>query len=158
MHEDGWRTSATVRWLGAGVMILALATGCSSADTDSDTSSTSTTTTTTQDGFTLAGTWQRTGGDFSVLRGMIVEVDEAVREGTISSVPRNPFQFKEGDVKWGDITEVSDGRFRIRDLVRQADTGVASHVTGVITPSSDGDMIELTFPSTGTYQVWTRSS
>ena len=143
--------------LVVGVLAVAVFVGCSSTDS-ADTSSTTTTSTTTiaPGEFNLAGTWERTGGDFSVLQGMVVEVDDPVTEGTIISVPRNPYRFQAGDVKWGNITAVSDGRFRIRDLVREADTGLASFVTGIIWPTRDGAMLELTFPTTGSVQVWTR--
>jgi hypothetical protein len=148
--------SFLVRFVG-GVVAVAVVVGCSSADGADTASSTTTSTTTTAPGeFSLVGSWERTGGDFSVLQGMVVEVTDPVDEGTIVSVPRNPYRFQVGDVKWDDITAVSDGRFRIRDLVREAETGLASFVTGIISPTPDGAMLELTFPSTGTVQVWTR--
>ena len=87
---------------------------------------------------------------------MIVEVDDALTEGVIAGAPRNPYRFEAGDVKWSDITEVSEGRLRIRDLVREADTGRSSFVTGVITIAQDKRTIDIRFPSTGTLQVWTR--
>ena len=148
--------SSLVKFI-VGVVAFAAVVGCSSTDNADTSSSTTTSTTTTAPGeFNLAGTWERTGGDFSVLQGMVVEVDDPVTEGTIVSVPRNPYRFQVGDVKWGNITAVSEGRFRIRDLVREADTGLASFVTGIISPTPDGAMLELTFPTTGTVQVWTR--
>ena len=148
--------SPLVRFL-AGAVAIAAIVGCSSTGSADTSSSTTTSTTGAAPGeFSLVGTWERTGGDFSVLQGMVVEVDDRMTEGTIVSVPRNPYRFRDGDVKWGNITAVSDGRFRIRDLVREADTGLASFVTGVISPTPDGAMLELTFPTTGTVQVWTR--
>ncbi len=148
--------SSLVKFI-VGVVAFAAVVGCSSTDSADTSSSTTTSTTTTAPGeFNLAGIWERTGGDFSVLQGMVVEVDDPVTEGTIVSVPRNPYRFQVGDVKWGNITAVSEGRFRIRDLVREADTGLASFVTGIISPTPDGAMLELTFPTTGTVQVWTR--
>jgi hypothetical protein len=91
-----------------------------------------------------------------VLQGMVVEVDGSGTTGTVVSVPRNPYGFVEGDVKWSAFTGVSLDRVRIRDLVRDADTGLPSYITGVIAMSDDGAMIELTFPSSGTVQVWSR--
>jgi hypothetical protein len=107
-------------------------------------------------GEALIGRWERTGGNFSVLEGMVVEVDEFGTTGTIVMVPRNPYGFEVGDVKWSEFTGVSFERIRIRDLVRDADTGLPSYVTGVITMTDDGAMLELTFPSSGTRQVWSR--
>lgn len=107
-------------------------------------------------GEALIGRWERTGGNFSVLEGMVVEVDESGTTGTIVMVPRNPYGFEVGDVKWSEFTGVSFDRIRVRDLVRDADTGLPSYVTGVITMTDDGAMLELTFPSSGTRQVWSR--
>jgi hypothetical protein len=136
-------------------MALALlgTAGCSSTSSDTTTSST---TTTVAASSPLAGRWERTGGDFSTLQGMVVEVDPEGTEGTILSVARNPYRFVVGDVKWSGLTEVSEGRIRLRDLSREADTGLPSYVMGVATITEDGAMVELTFPSTGTFQVWTR--
>ena len=133
--------------------------GCSNAD-DSTPSSTSASTTTTSEpqstSEALVGRWERTGGDFSTLQGMVVEVDEGLGEGIITYAPRNNYGFKEGDVKWSGFTTVSLDRVRIRDLVRDARTGLPSHITGVITMTEDWSMIEMEFPSSGTTQVWTR--
>jgi hypothetical protein len=144
----------------ACVAIVLTACGSTSADpTTSTTTVAPTTSSATQpSSAALVGTWERTGGDYSVLQGMVVEVDETATAGTIVSVPRNPYGFAEGDVKWSDFTGVSLGRIRIRDLVRDADTGLASYITGVITVSDDGAMLEVMFPSSGTFQVWTRRS
>ncbi len=131
--------------------------GCSSASGDTTTTSTSSTTTTTPSATSLlVGRWERTGGDFSILEGMVVEVDELATEGEIVSVPINPYRFVIGDIKWSSFTEISDGRIRISDLSREADTGLPSKVTGVITFTEDRTMLEITFPTAGTQQVWTR--
>jgi len=140
------------------IAIVALA-GCSS-DGGEATTTTSIATTTSTPGQAsaspLVGKWERTGGDYSVLQGMVVEVDESGTAGTIVFVPRNQYGFREGDVKWSEFTGVSQGRVRIRDLVRDADTSLPSYITGVITMTDDDAMIEISFPSSGTFQVWTR--
>jgi hypothetical protein len=135
-------------------LVLLGTAGCSSASSDPTTSTA--TTTTVAASSPLAGKWERTGGDFSTLQGMVVEVDPEGTEGTILSVPRNPYRFVVGDVKWSGLIEVSEGRIRLRDLSREADTGLPSHLTGVATITEDGAMVELKFYSTGTFQVWTR--
>jgi len=154
------RAGSTFRQIIAGLMALLVLSGCGSASTESTTSTTSMAPTTSTEmpraGEALVGRWERTGGNFSVLEGMVVEVDETGTTGTIVMVPRNPYGFQIGDVKWSDFTGVSFDRIRIRDLVRDADTGLPSYVTGVITMTDDGAMLELTFPSTGTRQVWSR--
>jgi hypothetical protein len=154
------RPEFPIRQVASMVMAMLILTGCGSASDETTASTTSidpTTSTVMQTaGAALIGTWKRTGGDFSVLEGMVVEVDESGTTGTIVMVPRNPYGFQVGDVKWSDFTGVSFDRIRIRDLVRDANTGLPSHVTGVITMTDDGAMFELTFPSTGTRQVWSR--
>lgn len=149
---------APIRVLAVAAVMLSVITGCGSPSGTTSSTQDSTTTTTTAAPATspLMGSWERTGGNFSVLQGMIVEVDEAASEGTITKVPRNPFQFKIGDVKWGSITAVSGGRFRIFDLSRESGTGTASKVTGVITVVDGGKTLEIRFSSTGTIQIWTR--
>lgn len=150
--------------LGIVVMAVVLViAACGSSDDAAPTSTTTTTTVATApEGATgmerLLGRWQRTGGDYSVLQGMVVEVSEDLEDGIILSVPRNPYQFQQGDEKWSDFTAVSDERIRMRDLSREADTGRMSFVTGVITVTADNDMLEIRFPSTGTLQVWSRLS
>ncbi len=154
------RAGSTFRQITSGLIALLVLSGCGSASTESTPSTTSmaptTSTETPTAGEALVGRWERTGGNFSVLEGMVVEVDETGTTGTIVMVPRNPYGFEVGDVKWSDFTGVSFDRIRIRDLVRDADTGLPSYVTGVITMTDDGAMLELTFPSTGTRQVWSR--
>ncbi len=143
--------------VAAAVMMIAVAgCGSSSGTTSSTQDSTTTTTIASPPASPLVGSWQRTGGNFSVLQGMIVEVDETAAEGRITEVPRNPFQFKIGDVKWASITAVSGDRFRIFDLSRESGTGSASKVTGVITVVDGGETLEVRFSSTGTIQIWTR--
>jgi hypothetical protein len=141
-------------------ILVAVAIGvaaCSSTPATTTTTRPTTTTTIPLPGPEgLIGSWERTGGNFSVLQGMVVEVDEGLVEGVIVATPRNPYRFEAGDVKWSDITEVSAGRLRIRDLVREADTGRSSFVTGVITIAEDRRTLDIRFPSTGTLQVWTR--
>jgi hypothetical protein len=167
--DVGWRQTKEaqrmrpefpIRQVASMVMAMLILTGCGSASDETTASTTSidpTTSTVMQTaGAALIGTWKRTGGDFSVLEGMVVEVDESGTTGTIVMVPRNPYGFQVGDVKWSEFTGVSFDRIRIRDLVRDANTGLPSHVTGVITMTDDGAMFELTFPSTGTRQVWSR--
>ena len=104
----------------------------------------------------LAGSWERTGGDFSVLQGMVVEVDDAGTTATITSVPDNPFRFTVGDAKWRSITEADDGTYTFDDLVREENTGAESSVEGIITVADDGESLEIAFPTTGTTQTWTR--
>jgi hypothetical protein len=149
-----------IRRIISVVIAVLFVTGCSSSTGGSTTSTTSIASTTSTTAETTAGAlvgkWERTGGDYSVLQGMIVEVDETIMAGTIIFVPRNQYEFKEGDVKWSEFTGVSQERVRIRDLVREADTGLPSYITGVISMTDDGGMLELTFPSSGTSQVWTR--
>jgi hypothetical protein len=156
---DRMLQKASRRRVTAAMAVLAalVVAACGSASGDSTTTSTSSTTTTTPSATSLlVGRWERTGGDFSILEGMVVEVDELATEGEIVSVPINPYRFVIGDVKWSALTEVGNGRIRINDLSREADTGLPSMVTGVITVTEDGTMLEITFPSTGTSQVWTR--
>lgn len=119
---------------------VALVTACSSAD----------------DGSPLAGAWERTGGDFSVLQGMVVEVDADATSAVITSVPDNPFRFATGDAKWESITEAEDGTYTFDDLVREESTGAESTVEGIITIADDGGSLEIEFPTTGTTQTWTR--
>lgn len=139
------------------VVLAAAVAACSSTPATTTTTRPPPTTTVPLEGPEgLIGTWERTGGNFSVLQGMVVEVDEDLAEGVITSVPRNPFRFEIGDVKWSNITEVSEGRLRIRDLVREANTGRSSFVAGVITIAEDRRTIDIVFPSTGTLQIWTR--
>lgn len=142
----------------ATVVLAALVGGCSSAPASTTTRPTTTTTTMAPQAGPagLIGIWERTGGNYSVLQGMVVEVDEDLTQGMIVSTPRNPYRFEIGDVKWSDITEVSGERLRIRDLVREADTGRSSWLTGVITMAEDRRTLDIEFPSTGTLQVWTR--
>lgn len=146
--------------VSVAVLAMLILTACDSsggATTTSTTSIDSTTSTAMPTaGAPLIGTWKRTGGDFSVLEGMVVEVDESGTIGTIVMVPRNPYGFQVGDVKWSEFTGVSFDRIRMRDLVRSADTGLPSYVTGVISITDDGAMIEVTFPSTRTRQIWSR--
>ncbi len=104
----------------------------------------------------LAGSWERTGGDFSQLQGMVVEVDADATSAVITSVPDNAFRFAVGDVKWQAITQAEDGTFRFDDLVREENTGAESTVEGVITIADDGESLEIQFPETGTTQTWTR--
>jgi len=150
----------SIRQVVSVVIAMLVLTGCSSAGSGQTASTTSIVSTTTTLPLTtaeaLVGRWERTGGDYSVLQGMIVEVDESVSAGTIVSVPRNQYGFKVGDVKWSNITGVAPDRVRIRDLVRDADTDLPSYIAGVISMTDDGAMIELTFPSSGSFQVWTR--
>lgn len=147
---------AAIRVLAVAVMVSVIA-GCGSpSETSSSTPDSTTTTTDAPAASPLVGSWERTGGNYSVLQGMIVEVDETASEGTITEVPRNPFQFRVGDVKWGSITAVSGGRFRIFDLSRESGTGTASRVTGVITVVDGGETLEIRFTSTGTIQIWSR--
>lgn len=149
----------TIRRCTAIAMTLLILAGCSdSSDPGESTTSIAPTTSsapqTTAEA--LVGRWERTGGNFSVLQGMIVEVDADVTEGVVTYAPRNSYGFKEGDVKWSAFTGVSLDRVRFRDLVRDSDTSLPSYITGVITLTEDGDMIEMNFPSSGTVQVWTR--
>lgn len=159
-----WRTRAvaTRRHVGVIVAVLVgiLAIGGCGSSSETTTTTTRATTTTVDAEATgldaLTGSWERTGGDYSVLQGMVVEVGEPP-EGVITEVPRNPFQFRVGDVKWTELSMVSGGRIRVRDLSRDADTGATSYVTGFITITNGNTMLEISFPSTGTFQVWTRS-
>ncbi len=144
---------ASVGRVACMMLVAVVAAGCSSGSSDTTTSST---TTTVAASSPLEGRWERTGGDFSTLEGMIVEVEPHSTEGVILSVPRNPYRFVVGDVKWSDLTEIPDGLIRLRDLSREADTGLPSHITGIARITDDGAMVELTFPATGTFQVWTR--
>ncbi|MEX1279667.1 MAG: hypothetical protein AB1Z55_03005 [Acidimicrobiia bacterium] len=104
----------------------------------------------------LTGSWERTGGDFSQLQGMVVEVDAEATSAVITSVPANPFGFAVGDVKWATIIESDDGAYAFDDLVREENTGAQSTVEGIITLAADGDSLEIEFPETGTTQTWTR--
>ena len=140
-------------------LIAVVIAGCSGSDSSTTSTTAPTTTTTSEPQSTLealVGRWERTGGDFSVLQGMIVEVDEGSVEGVVTFAPRNTFGFKVGDVKWSEFTTVSQDRVRFRDLVRDADTSLPSHILGVITMTEDREMIEMEFPTSGTTQVWTR--
>ena len=144
----------------AGLAVFSIA-GCSSSTESTPSTTVGTTTTTSEPQSTseaLTGLWERTGGDFSALQGMIVEVIADSDEGVVTFAPRNPYGFKAGDVKWSDFTTVSNDRVRMRDLVRDTDTGLPSYITGVITMTEDWSMMEITFPSSGTIQVWTRIS
>jgi hypothetical protein len=151
-------SKAPIRVLAVAAVTLSLIAGCGSPSATSSSTQDSTTTTTTAApaASPLVGSWERTGGNYSVLQGMIVEVDETAAEGTITEVPRNPFQFRVGDVKWASITPVSGDRFRIFDLSRESGTGIASRVTGVITVADGGETLEIRFSSTGTIQIWSR--
>lgn len=102
---------------------------------------------------TISGSWERTGGDFSELQGMVVEVAGAT--GTITSVDDNAFGFVVGDEKWQSITENSEGTFTFDDLLRDT-AGGESTVPGIISIAEDGNSLQVDFPTTGTTQTWTR--
>jgi ABC-type Fe3+-hydroxamate transport system substrate-binding protein len=137
--------------VAATAMILLAACGSTSSDTTASSS-----TTTAPASASLIGEWERTGGNYSVLQGMVVEVAEPGTEGVVVTVPRNPYDFRQGDVKWVSIVERPNGEFRFSDLSRESGTGAVSYVVGFMTLANDGQTLEMRFPSTGTIQVWTR--
>lgn len=88
---------------------------------------------------------------------MIVEVQGDGSSAVIVTVPENPYQFVEGDVKWDQIEASGEGEFTFQDLVREENTGATSTVEGVITLGDDGTTLEINFPATGTVQEWVRT-
>lgn len=138
-------------------IVLVLAASVSACWGDGSASDDAAITTTTEDvQAPLVGSWQRSGGDYSVLQGMVVEVDEEGTEGTIVSVARNPYEFQVGDTKWRSISAISEGLYRFEDLSRESGTGSTSYLSGVMTLSTDGLVLKMSFPTTGTTQTWTR--
>lgn len=146
------------RWfVVAGLALALIGTGCGSSGDDSSRVDEDLVTTTTVDPQArLVGSWKRSGGDYSVLQGMVVQVDVEGIEGTIVSVARNPYEFQVGDVKWRSISAISDGLYRFEDLSRESGTGSTSYLSGVMSLSADGLVLEMSFPTTGTTQTWTR--
>ena len=74
-------------------------------------------------------------------------------QAVITSTPANVYMFEEGDLKWRGIVRVPDRQFTFDDLVRQANTGSQSYVSGVIQVAPDGLSLSLSFPTTGTFQT-----
>ena len=143
------------RLFAVAAALAGIAAGCGSAGSGTTTSST---TTTEPASSVLIGQWERTGGNYSVLQGMVVEVEEPATDGVIVTVPRNPYDFQPGDVKWNDIVERPNGEFRFSDLSRESGTGAVSYVVGFMTLTNEGRTLEMRFPSTGTMQIWTLRS
>jgi hypothetical protein len=106
--------------------------------------------------FVLSGEWERINSSFATLDGMVVRVSDDGAQATIVSTPSNPFQFAPGDLKWRNITRVSDTRFSFEDLLRQSGTGAMSYVSGFMEAQNNGTELAMTFPSTGTIQQWRR--
>lgn len=105
---------------------------------------------------TLIGSWERVGGDFSELTGMVVTVSSASAEGFITSTPINVFGFAVDDVKWTAITEVGPGDYTFDDLIKGTATDAPSYVPGTMTVAEDGTTLEMSFES-GTIQQWKRT-
>jgi hypothetical protein len=145
-----------IRRVAATALTVVLVAACSSAG--GETTTTSSTTTTVPATSVLIGDWERTGGNYSVLQGMVVEVEEPATDGVIVTVPRNPYDFQPGDVKWSGIVERPNGEFRFSDLSRESGTGAVSYVVGFMALTNEGRTLEMRFPSTGTVQIWTRRS
>ena len=87
---------------------------------------------------------------------MIIEVQPDGTRALIITVPENEFQFVAGDEKWRSIESTSETEYTFEDLERGKNTGIESHVEGVITLSEDGNTLTMTFPTTGTTQEWVR--
>jgi hypothetical protein len=104
----------------------------------------------------LAGTWSRINSSFQEIDGMRVQVEAAETEGVITTTPANVYQFQTGDLKWRNIVRLERGTYDFEDLVREANTGTPSYVTGRIRVNAGGDSLSISFPTTGTFQEWIR--
>ncbi len=105
---------------------------------------------------TIVGAWERVGGDFSELSGMVATVASADADGIISSTPTNQYGFVVGDVKWASITEVSPREYTFADLLSDTANDTTSYIPGTIVIADDGATLEMSFQS-GTIQEWARS-
>jgi len=105
---------------------------------------------------TLVGSWERIGGDFSELTGMVVTVESAGADGIITSTPTNEYGFVVGDIKWAAITEVGPGEYTFDDLIRETANDSTSYVAGTLTINEDRTTLEMAFAS-GTIQEWSRT-
>ena len=106
----------------------------------------------------LAGSWSRINSSFQELDGMVVLVDNAETQGVITSTPMNIYMFQGGDLKWRSIANTSVGNYTFEDLIREANTGAMSYVAGQMRVSANGDSLEVSFPTTGTFQEWLRAN
>ena len=105
---------------------------------------------------TLVGSWERIGGDFSELTGMVVTVESAGADGIITSTPTNEYGFVVGDIKWAAITEVGPGEYTFDDLIRETANDSTSYVAGTLTINEGQTTLEMAFAS-GTIQEWSRT-
>lgn len=104
----------------------------------------------------LVGQWERAESTFTSLDGMVIEVQGDGSTAIIATVPDNEFGFVAGDVKWRNIEVLAENEYSFEDLVREEGSGATSYVEGVITVGSEGNTLEMDFPTTGTVQEWVR--
>lgn len=134
-------------------LVLALGASACSGDDATDT----TTTQAPADTRTLVGSWERIGGDFSELTGMVVTVASVSADGVIASTPPNQYGFVVGDIKWAAISEMGPGEYTFDDLLRETASDSTSYVPGAITVAEDGATLEMSF-DTGSIQEWQRTT
>jgi hypothetical protein len=146
----------------AAALVLAAAASADCGDGSTSTSpnnppaASSTTTTTSVSAFSLTGSWERIDSTFADLDGMVVEVNGAESEGTITSVRSNVYRFAPGDLKWRRIVKRTATEYDFEDLVRQAGSGRQSYVAGILEVQSNPQELRMRFPTTGSFQVWRR--
>lgn len=134
-------------------LVLALVASACSGDDASDT----TTSQAPPETLNLVGSWERVGGDFNELTGMVVTVASVGADGIVTSTPPNQYGFVVGDTKWTAISEVEPGEFIFDDLLRETSTDSTSYVPGAMTVAEDGTTLEMSFDS-GSIQDWQRTS
>jgi len=114
-----------------------------------------TTTEAPTDAPSVVGSWERVGGDFSELRGMVVMVSGEGSDGLITSTPDNQYGFVVGDVKWTTITGTGPGEYAFDDLLRETANDSTSYVPGMMIIGADGTTLEMSFDS-GITQDWAK--
>ena len=134
------------------MLTLALIISACSGEDDADT----TTTEGPPDATTLVGAWERVGGDFSELTGMVVTVASEGADGIITSTPTNQYGFVVGDIKWASIVEIEVGEYSFDDLLRETANESTSYVPGTLVVAADGATLEMSFDR-GTIQEWRRT-
>jgi len=134
------------------MLTVALIISACSGEADAE----STTTEGPPDATTIVGAWERVGGDFSELTGMVVTVASEGADGLITSTPPNQYGFVVGDIKWASIVEIEVGEYSFDDLVRETANDSTSYVSGTLAVAADGATLEMSFES-GTVQEWRRT-
>lgn len=132
-------------------LLLALVASACSGDDATDTTAGAST-----EASTLVGSWERVGGDFSELTGMVVTVASIGADGVITSTPTNQYGFVVGDIKWAAISETGPGEYTFDDLLRETANESTSYVPGTMTIAEDGTTLQMSFTS-GSTQEWQRT-